>query len=531
MSLNKKPWYWGAVAYQIYPRSFKDTNGDGVGDLAGITQKLDYLSKTLGVTAIWLSPFYKSPMADFGYDIVDYLDVDPVFGTLDDFKELLTQAHKRNLKVIIDLVANHTSDEHPWFTESKSSLQNSKRDWYIWRKGENNTPPNDWLSVFGGSAWEFDLGTGEYYLHSFSKKQPDLNWDNPEVRREIKKIMRFWLDMGIDGFRADAVYWLSKDHRFRNDPINPHRIVGNQHEYDTLTHTYSRKGPHLYEYLHEVAEVLKEFDDAFMVIEAYPEGGKEAEEYLKFYELVDRHHVAPFNFEGIYFNWDAKLFQNFIDKFQSALKPSYLPVYTLGNHDNSRIVSRIGPNAARTAAMMLMTLPGMPFIYYGDEIGLADVPIPSDKQKDPMRFEGYDRDRARTPMQWDDSMNAGFTEGDPWLPLSDDFRNTNVKSELDQKLSILNLHRELVKIRRSSSALQYGDYETLESPPEIFSFKRKFHGRVIVYLNFSDKQQAINDVSIQGTVLLSTYLDKVNLSGMISSLELRPFEGLIIAAE
>jgi len=531
MDEKTKPWFWGAVVYQIYPRSFYDSNGDGVGDLNGIIEKLDYLAGTdnsLGVNAIWLCPFYCSPMADFGYDVSDYQDVDPIFGTLDNFKELVKQAHARDIKLIIDLVANHTSDEHPWFLESKSSLKNSKRDWYIWRKPKDGQSPNDWLSVFGGSAWQLDPQTGEYYLHSFSVKQPDLNWDNPEVRWAIKSVMRFWLDLGVDGFRADAIYWLSKDHRFRNDPINSHRVVGDSRDYDTLTHKYSRKGPHLYEYLHEIATVLKSYGQRFMVIEAVPEGGKEPTEYLKFYELVDEHHIAPFNFEGIYLSWKAPLLKSFINKFEAVLEPDYLPVYTLGNHDKPRLVSRVGLPSARTAAMMLLTLPGMPFIYYGEEIGMTNVSIPPDKQMDPQRVEGVDRDKFRSPLQWNSQKNAGFSVKEPWLPVSPYYKDVNIQTQLKDKMSLLNLYRQLIKLRSSSNILKLGIYEELSLHEKVYGFGRRLgDDRFIVILNISGSAVSLDLGAIEGKVILSTYQDISNKI-VAKRLNLRPHEGMII---
>lgn len=532
MKSHKKTWFWGAVVYQIYPRSFYDTNSDGVGDLKGIIAKLDYLAGTensLGVSAIWLCPFYKSPMADFGYDVSDYQSVDPIFGSLDDFRELIQQAHHRGTKVIIDLVANHTSDEHPWFLESKSSKINAKRDWYIWRDGNGGEPPNDWLSVFGGSAWRYDSSSGQYYLHSFSVKQPDLNWENQEVRQAIKDVMHFWLKLGIDGFRADAVYWLSKDHRLRDDPSNLTNYDGDQTKYGSLKHTFSQKGPRLYKYLREITAVLKNYDERIMIIEAMPEGGKETVEYLKFYRLVDEHVVAPFNFEGVYLPWDAKSFKSFIDEFQSALKPDYLPVYTLGNHDRPRLASRVGPAATKTAAMMLLTLPGMPFIYYGEEIGMTNVPVPEDKKLDPQRAEGFDRDEVRTPFQWNGQSSAGFSDGEPWLPLSPTYQGVNLEGQIHDQNSLFNLYRQLIRLRNSSDALKSGDYESLYFNEYVFGFGRRLAAeKIVVILNFSQSDLMVDLGSIGGQILLSTYQD-IYAKPVAIKLNLRPHEGVIIS--
>jgi alpha-glucosidase len=437
------PWLQGAVIYQIYPRSFFDPKATGVGSLKGIIDKLDYFGGTntsLGVSALWISPIYPSPMADFGYDVSNHTDVDPIFGTLDDLKRLVSEAHSRDLKIILDLVPNHTSDEHPWFVESKSSLTNPKRNWYTWRDpGTQQTTPNNWLSVFGGSAWEFSEETGQYYLHTFLKKQPDLNWDNPELREAMKSVMRFWLDLGVDGFRVDAVDWLSKDPEFKDDPereqvLSPVTAVS---DYYDLVHSASRDGPHLFDRLNEMTEVLKEYDECFMITEAHPETTNKIQGYLQYYKSVNPHLSAPFNFEGIYLPWKAQAFRNFVDKFQAVMKPGYMPIYTVGNHDESRIASRIGYPAARVAAMMLLTLPGMAFIYYGEELGMTNITVDSDARRDPVTIPGRNRDPQRSPMQWNTAAHAGFTNGTPWLPVSELFHVVNVETESKDPLSFL----------------------------------------------------------------------------------------------
>lgn len=528
MAKKNTPWFQGTVAYQIYPSSFYDSNGDGIGDIKGIISKLDYLAgkkESLGVGAIWLCPFYRSPMADFGYDVSDYYSVNPDFGILDDFHELVKQAHKRKIKVIIDLVANHTSDEHPWFLESKSSKTNPKRDWYIWHDAKDGGPPNDWLSVFGGSAWKYDPSTGQYYLHSFSVKQPDLNWENPKVRQAIKDVMHFWLSLGIDGFRADAVYWLSKDHRFRDDP-HPHRHS---------THSYSRKGPHLYQYLRELTEVLDTYPETFMVVEAsVMEAGEgdnhDIPEYLNLYKYVDPARSAPFNFEILHLPWEASSLKKYIDEFESKLKDSYLAVYTLGNHDNSRLGSRIGLSASRAAAMVLLGLPGMPFIYYGEEIGMLDVVIPKDLQKDPFTGKGENRDKVRSPMQWSDAKHAGFSSAKPWLPVSPNYKNINVKDESADSRSLLSLYRSLIDLRNSSDILKYGGYHPLDlNNRSVYGFVRRYKEKeLLIVLNFANKDIKLSDEKLKGSVVLSTYLDTKKTT-IVHPLRLRPHEGLIIA--
>lgn len=526
-----KQWHEGAIIYQIYPRSFFDAKGTGVGNLAGIVDKLDYLAgskDSLGITAIWISPIYTSPMADFGYDVANYTDIDPIFGNLSDFKNLVSEAHKRHIKVILDFVPNHSSSEHPWFIESKSSLANPKRDWYVWRQPKpDGSPPNNWLSVFGGSAWELSKETNEYYLHSFLAKQPDLNWDNPEVREAMKYAMRFWLDLGVDGFRVDAVDWLSKDVQLRDDPVANHHDTASP-EYGKLEHTHSREGARLFDRLNEMADVLKEYDDRFMITEAHPETQNKIQGYLRYYNSIDPHLSAPFNFEGIHLPWKAQQFRNFVDKFQGAMKQSYTPIYTVGNHDESRIASRVGRPAARTAAMMLLTLPGLPFIYYGDELGMTDVAVTDKQIRDPFSEPGKGRDPQRTPMQWNDSDNAGFTSGIPWLPVAPDYSDVNVATQSHDGSSFLRLYKSLIHFRNQSTALKSGTYHSIEVAGNIFGYERDDGtNKLLVLLNFSEKSQKIAIENLRGTIELSTYLDN---KGMVvnEQMELRPNEGLLI---
>jgi alpha-glucosidase len=528
---EQRTWLQGAVVYQIYPRSFCDTKGTGIGDLQGIISKLDYLGGTpdsLGVTAIWLSPIYTSPMADFGYDISNYTEVDPIFGTLKDVKTLISEAHKRSIKIILDFVPNHTSDQHAWFTESKSSTKNPKRDWYTWRDSQNGGAPNNWLSVFGGSAWQLDESTGQYYLHSFLSEQPDLNWDNPKVREAVKTAMRFWLNLGVDGFRVDAVDWMSKDAELRDDPIDPHAInkrAGYDHE--SLRHKYSRDGPNLFKWLNEMTDVLNEYTDCFMITEAHPETTDKIAGYLQYYKSVNPSLSAPFNFEGIYLPWEVKSFRNFIDSMQAAMEPGYTPIYTVGNHDEPRIASRVGPQAARTAALMLLTLPGTAFIYYGEELGMSDVPIPQDKIRDP--FAGQrNRDPQRTPMQWDTSPQAGFTTGIPWLPVADNYAQVNVKAQEQDSKSSLNLYKKLLKLRSESEVLRKGSYHSMDVSPSVFSYKRRDgDDELLILLNFSNKAQHITVAGLKGAIIISTHLDHTDTE-VTEQLNLRANEGLLI---
>ena len=515
---SQKYWHEGAIVYQIYPRSFLDTTGEGIGDLQGIIDRLDYLggsNTSLGVTVIWLSPIYTSPMADFGYDVANYTDIDRLFGNLDTFRLLLNEAHKRDIKVILDFVPNHSSDQHPWFIESQSSVDNPKRDWFVWRAPKaNGDVPNNWQSNFGGSAWEFSPITGQYYLHSFLTKQADLNWDNPAVRSAMKSSMRFWLDLGVDGFRIDAVDWLSKDTKFRNDPPTGHK--------------YSRDGPRLFDRLNEMTQVLREYNDRFMITEAHPETKDKNQGYLEYYEGVDSQLSAPFNLEGIYTPWIASDFRSFVDSFQASMKKGYTPIYTLGNHDESRVASRIGRTAARTAAMMLLTLPGLSIIYYGDEIGMTDVEIPKSQSRDPFIGVGNNRDAERTPMQWDNSKSAGFTTGKPWLPIAKDYKRVNVQQQSRDATSMLQLYKQLIHFRNNSEILKNGAYLSADFGRNIFGYYRTMeHRTLLILLNFIDKSQLVPHKGTSGTIKVSTYLDIANTE-LPSKLILRANEGLII---
>lgn len=513
----KHRWPEGAIVYHIYPRSLQDTNNDGVGDLQGIITRLDYL-QDLGVNAIWLSPFYPSPMADFGYDISDYCNVDPIFGTLDDFKQMLDAAHDHNIKVMVDLVANHTSDAHPWFIESRSSRDNPKHDWYIWRNPridpvtrERQTPNNWREALAGGTAWEWDETRGQYYMHSWHKRQPDLNWSNKKVRHAIKAVMRFWLDLGVDGFRADAVDWIAKDPLFRDDDPNPDYSEEEDSPYDALKHNNSRGWPTEYAYLAEMTSVFEEqtYKDRqlFMVAETYQERHNPADAYVAFYGGIDPELAAPFNFEGLYLGWDANAWRRFLKSFHAGLKginQYCVPSYAFGNHDNPRMVSRLGESAARGAALMQLTLPGMIFIYYGEEIGLPNVDLPHAVMHDAYYRS---RDPERTPMQWSDDKNAGFSDADStWLPVSPDFGFRNVELQKQDKKSFFNLYRKLMHLRNESAALRYGAIEIIETNhPDVLGFVRTSENEhAMVLVNFADRPALCAPDFSGGELLLSS---------------------------
>lgn len=522
--------------YQIYPRSFQDSNGDGVGDIAGITQRLKYLKgelNSLGVDAVWVSPFYRSPMADFGYDVSDYYSIDPLFGDLEDFKQLVTEAHNRGIKVMVDYVPNHTSSEHPWFVASKSSRDNDKRDWYVWRDAKSDgSPPNNWVSVFGGSAWQWDEATGQYYLHTFLTEQPDLNWDNPAVREAMCDVLRFWLDLGVDGIRADAVRWISKDPKFRDDPPWPDHQLGDD-PYHELIHRHSRYGKNLFAYLKEIAGVIESFPDRIILFEDYPDMHMDAtEQYAAFYS-VNPEVAAPFNFEGLGSRYDAQDYRTFINHFQRMTNNKLRPFYCFSNHDKPRLVTRVGRAQARLVGLMQMTLPGIPVVYYGDEIGMHDVKIPPEAVQDPFEKQtpglGLGRDPERTPMQWNGEKNAGFTAGTPWLPLPDDYATINVEAERDDPDSLFAMYRALLELRRSS-AIRTGTYESwLESNEKVFGYLRKSeYETLLVLLNMSDETVECKE-KVRGAIIYSTHTSVE--SEINESVLLQPQQGVIIRCQ
>ncbi len=521
-------WWKRGIIYQIYPRSFQDSNGDGIGDLNGVRRRLDYLT-WLGIDAIWISPIYPSPMADFGYDITDYCNIDPVFGTLGDFDALLHEAHQRRLKVILDLVPNHTSYRHPWFLESQSSQVNEKRDWYIWHDGKpDGQPPNNWISQFGGSAWTFDALTHQYYLHSFLPQQPDLNWRNPEVRDAMFKVLRFWLRRGVDGFRVDVLWLLIKDAMLRDNPSNPN-YRPNQPAIDRYLSFYNADQPEIHEVVAEIRSVLDAYTDRVLIGEIYLPFSRLALYYGKNREGAQ----LPFNFALIHAGWNAKEIAGLIADYEKALPPDGWPNWVLGNHDQPRIAARVGMRRARTAAMLLLTLRGTPTMYYCDEIGLARARIPQNLVRDPWEKNepglGVGRDPWRTPFQWDGSEGAGFTTGTPWLPLDQDHRCKNVAALNRDPYSLLSLYHRLIELRRQYHALSVGAVRVLAVENDVLFFERSCEGeRIIVALNFGDEGAPINVPEVQGaTALLSTFMD---WTGKSTKARLRPSEGIMFRA-
>ena len=526
-------WWRSAVVYQVYPRSFQDSNGDGVGDLDGITKRLDHLSEVLGVDAVWLSPFYPSPMADFGYDVADYCDVDPLFGDLGAFDRLVAGCHQRGLRVIVDFVPNHSSDQHPWFVESRSSRSSSKRDWYVWRDGRDGGPPNNWLSVFGGSAWTHDDGTDQWYLHSFLAEQPDLNWRNPELRDAMFDAVRFWLDRGVDGLRIDVAHYVMKDPDLRdNPPSSDEAPTGFKPlgDYDSQQHLHDRAHPDVHDVYRGLRAVLDEYEpERFAVGEIHL---FDPEEWASYYGDGDELHM-PFNFSLLWAEWDATRFRELVDTYDRVVPPHGWPSHVLGNHDEERLASRFGPRRARAAAVLLTTLRGTPTLYYGDEIGMREVEIAPEDQQDPWgrRVPGLGRDGCRTPMQWDASPHAGFTSCRPWLPVGDDAATRNVEAQLADSGSLLALYRRLLAQRRRRAALHAGDYRALDDVPAgCFAYERFTSDEppVRVYVNFTS--EPIEVPVAEGRVLVSTGLDRLGET-VVGATELGADEAIVVAAE
>jgi alpha-glucosidase len=521
-------WWKRGIIYQIYPRSFQDSNGDGVGDLAGIRQRLDYLT-WLGVDAIWISPVYPSPMADFGYDVSDYCNIEPMFGSLDGFRELIADIHARGLKLVMDFVPNHTSIQHPWFRESRSSRDNPKRNWYIWRDpAPGGGPPNNWVSNFGGPAWAYDEASGQYYYHAFLKEQPDLNWRNPDVREAMHNVLRFWLDLGVDGFRVDVIWHLMKDPDFQNNPPNPGYVEGRP-EIESLLQLHSTDHPDVHGIIAGMRHVLDTYEDRVLIGEVY----LPIERLVTYYgqDLSGAH--LPFNFQLLQAAWHAKKICDLIHEYERSIPDGGWPNWVLGNHDQPRVASRLGEEQARVAAMLLLTLRGTPTLYYGDEIGIGKVEIPAHSVQDPWEKNepglGIGRDPQRTPMQWDATPGAGFTTGTPWLPLTHDHDTRNVVMQREDPESMLNLTRALIALRRSSAALSIGALRLLDAHDDVLAYERRVDGeRFIIVLNFCMREATWEmPENVTGEIVLSTRNGGVDQDAA-AEIRLRPDEGVII---
>jgi alpha-glucosidase len=538
-------WWQTGVIYQIYPWSFQDSDGDGIGDLPGILSRLDYLSD-LGIEAIWLSPIYPSPMKDFGYDVADYHGIDPRFGTMTDFGRLVDEAHRRGIRVLMDLVLNHTSDQHPWFLESRSSRNSPKRDWYYWAGSRRGDPPSNWRGVFGGSAWEWDPHTEQYYLHSFLKEQPDLNWHNPAVRQAMFGVVRFWLERGVDGFRLDAINWIGKDLDWRDNPRGKFSPRGtfSLRSYLRQIPRYSRDQPATHEALKALRAGLKPYAEAVLVGEASsdtPDGP------AVFYGSGEDELHLVFNFRLLKSPWRAGLIRGVLCEWNAAVPVGAWPTQVLSNHDQSRHWNRYGQGGdpdrrARAAALLLLTLRGTPFLYYGEELGMHDVRLKYRDLRDPYTRRYWPflkgRDRARTPMQWDPSASAGFTTGTPWLPVSPDWRRVNVATESGDPRSMLSLYRRLIRIRKESPALSLGTFRCLdEGPADCLVYARESADeRMLIVINFTADAQrvSLNTIRQPGQILLSTDPEKTMTPTARfdpAKVQLGPDEGLIVRLE
>ncbi len=533
----EKKWWKESVVYQIYPRSFCDSNGDGIGDLNGIRSKLDYL-QNLGINVIWLSPVYKSPNDDNGYDISDYQDIMDDFGTMEDFDNLLKEAHEHGIKIVMDLVVNHTSDEHKWFVESRSSKDNSKRDYYIWREGKDGKAPNNWGSCFSGSAWQYDEATDMYYLHCFSKKQPDLNWDNPKVRDEVFNMMTWWCDKGIDGFRMDVISMISKVEGLPDGYVWP----GSQ--YGDLSNTTN--GPHVHEYLQEMNKrVLSKYDimtvgecAGVTIEQAQRYAGNDQKELNMVFQF--EHTSLDYDENG---KWTTKRFylpdlKENLSKWQNELSGKAWNSLYWDNHDQPRIVSRLGddsPISAKCIATILHMMQGTPYVYQGEELGMTNCKFGTIENcqdieiinayndivgggkrtaEDFMRaVEAKGRDNARTPMQWNASENAGFTTGKPWLMVNPNYKEINAEAEVADSDSVFSYYKKLIKLRRDSEwsdVIVYGDYELLDLQNEfVFTYLRKLNNKTLLVLcnvsNGEIEYQVPTDIHGDATLLISNY--------------------------
>ena len=552
----EKKWWKESVVYQIYPKSFKDSNGDGVGDIRGIIQKLDYL-KELGVNVLWISPMLESPQDDNGYDISDYRRIYKEYGTMEDYEELLSEAHKRDIRILMDLVVNHTSDEHNWFVESRKSKDNPYRDYYIWKDPVNGKEPNNWGGAFGGSAWEYDPQTQMYYLHLFSKKQPDLNWENEKVRQEVYDMMTFWCEKGIDGFRMDVISMISKDQTFPDGEMN-NSFYGD-------FGPYCVHGPRVHEFLQEMnREVLSRYD----IMTVGETSGVTIEEAQKYAGEAGKELNMVFQFEhvdngsGDYGKWttekyDFKEFKRIMIKWQEELQGKAWNSLFLGNHDQPRSVSRFGndnPAYRETSAKMLATclhmMQGTPYVYQGEELGMTNVYF--DKLEDYRDIESINfftelteagpmtpeymmkclmlrsRDNARTPMQWDDSEQAGFTDGESWIKVNPNYKEINAAQQLEDPNSIFYYYQKLIRLRKEKDIIVYGGFEPLYRDDEqIFAYiRRQEQEKLLTVCNFSDKNAEMEiPEEFKGAECLITNLDRTVFEGRIV---LKPYEAFVL---
>ena len=553
-----KNWWKESVVYEIYPRSFKDSNGDGIGDIQGIIEKLDYL-KDLGVNVLWIGPIFQSPMDDNGYDISDYQDIHPDYGTVEDYDRLLEEAHKRDIKILVDLVVNHTSDEHKWFEESRKSVDNPYRDYYIWKPGKDGKEPNNWGSVFGGSAWEYDEATDMYYLHNFSKKQPDLNWENPKVREEIYEMMKWWCDRGIDGFRMDVISMISKDQRFL-DGVVKDGLFGDPGPY--IFH-----GPRVHEFLQEMnREVLSKYD-----IMTVGETSGVTIEDAKLYAGADRNELnMVFQFEhvsigdGDYGKWttdryDFMEFKQIMNDWQEKLDENTWNSLFLDNHDQPRCVSRFGNDSdeycdisAKMLATCLHMMKGTPYVYQGEELGMRNAYFDDlSKYKDIESLQFYDlytsngcidpetmmkalqlrgRDNARTPMHWNAEENAGFTEGTPWIDMNPDYKTVNAEAQVGNEDSVFSYYKKLIQLRKDNEIVVYGDYKAIDRENEkIFAYERVLGDeKILTVCNFTEDVTEFQIPEEFDLTKAECWISNTGRTEFNSTVELKPYEAFVL---
>lgn len=526
---NSPYWWQQAVIYQIYPRSFQDASGDGIGDLKGILQRLDYLAE-LGIGAIWLSPFYRSPMKDFGYDVADYCDVDPRFGTLEDFDALVKEAHLRNIKIIIDWVPNHTSDEHEWFLESRSSRDNPKRDWYIWRDAKpDGSPPNNWGSHFGGTTWEWDEKTGQYYFHQFVVGQPDLNWRNPDVRVAMYDVLRFWMRRGVDGFRMDVVNMIIKHPDMPDQPIIAGATGRAENDlHGRQEHIYDQDYEGIHDAMQEIRSVLDEFGDTVAIGEIW----LPLDRWKLYYGTPEQPELhLPFNFRLTLpeVRWEADSLREEIERLEATVPAHGFPNYVLNNHDIKRFTTRISQEQARVAAMLLLTLRGTPTLYNGEEIGMVDGIIHQEDVQDPQGLilgVAYTRDVCRTPLQWDDSPNAGFSTAKPWLPVNPDYTTRNVQAQRHDKHAILALYQRLIALRSQENALILGVYKSVDAPSGVLAYTRADAQKTyLVLLNLTGQPKTFSG-AYTGQIVVDTPLQREG-EAWTNTIQLAPHEGIL----
>ena len=517
-------WWQTGIIYQIYPRSFCDSDSDGTGDLPGILGKLDHLV-WLGADALWLSPVNPSPMTDFGYDVSDYCGIDQLFGTLADFDALVTRAHALGLRVIMDFVPNHSSDRHPWFMQSRERT-GGHADWYIWRDAApGGGPPNNWLAHFGGPAWTWDDRRSQYYYHSFLPTQPDLNWRNPAVVKAMHEAMRFWLCRGVDGFRVDVIWMMLKDDEFRDNPANPEWHEG-MSSHNRLLPLYTADRPEVHALVAGLRAVCDEFTDRVLIGEIY----LPIERLVTYYGADGRGAQLPFNFQLVLLaEWSAPAIASVITRYEAALPPGAWPNWVLGNHDRTRIASRVGPAQARVAAMLLLTLRGTPTIYMGDELGMIDTPIGQAAMRDPAELrepgKGRGRDPVRTPFPWTDGPGRGFTAGTPWLPNGDDVPLNRQREDPD---SFALLYRRLISLRRHNAALSAGTIDEVRAQGPVLSYRRSDKGvRLRIVLNLGGRPANISG----GGVVLASTLGNRQSTSLQGCWELGANEGVVLRVE